>query len=177
MGRSRSSGGAPTRRSSFGSQPSRSSSSTAAAPTATREKSYNTAPPPATTNANHPTAQQSAHSQAPAAGGGLLSGLASTVMQGMAFGGGSAVAHRAIDGVFGGREVQHVHTNQDNNNINSMSTIDSNTSSSPARANVCRDEVTNFNQCMASNNHNVSSCQFYFDLLNQCQVSSKQQLH
>lgn len=52
--------------------------------------------------------------QAPAAssggGGGMLSGLAGTVMQGMAFGGGSAVANRAIDSVMGPRQVEHVHS-------------------------------------------------------------------
>ena len=34
--------------------------------------------------------------------GGMMSGLGSTMMQGMAFGAGSEVAHRAIGGLMGG---------------------------------------------------------------------------
>ena len=43
-------------------------------------------------------------------GGGMLSGMAGTIMQGMAFGTGSAIANRAVDSVMGPRQVEHVHT-------------------------------------------------------------------
>ena len=39
-----------------------------------------------------------------------MSGLMGSVAQGMAFGTGSAVAHRAVDSVMGPRSVEHVHT-------------------------------------------------------------------
>jgi len=38
---------------------------------------------------------------APAAGGGMMSGLGGMVMQGMAMGTGSAIAHRAVDSMMG----------------------------------------------------------------------------
>ncbi|PON71814.1 Cox19-like CHCH family protein [Parasponia andersonii] len=40
-------------------------------------------------------------------GGSLLGGIGSTVAQGMAFGIGSVVTHRAIDAVLGPRTIQH----------------------------------------------------------------------
>ncbi|KAF3435889.1 hypothetical protein FNV43_RR22981 [Rhamnella rubrinervis] len=43
----------------------------------------------------------------PAQGGGVLGGIGSTIAQGMAFGTGSAVAHRAVDAVMGPRTIQH----------------------------------------------------------------------
>ena len=39
--------------------------------------------------------------QAPAAGGGMMSGLGSTLMTGMAFGAGSEIAHQAVRGIMG----------------------------------------------------------------------------
>lgn len=46
---------------------------------------------------------------APSSGGGLMSGLAGTVMQGMAVGLGSSLAQRAVDSVLGPRERVVVH--------------------------------------------------------------------
>ncbi|MCL7040433.1 hypothetical protein MKW94_026972 [Papaver nudicaule] len=40
-------------------------------------------------------------------GGGMLGGLGATIAQGMAFGGGSAMAHRAVDSIMGPRTIQH----------------------------------------------------------------------
>ncbi|KAK8583889.1 hypothetical protein V6N12_068144 [Hibiscus sabdariffa] len=40
-------------------------------------------------------------------GGSMLGGIGSTIAQGMAFGTGSAVAHRAVDAVMGPRTIQH----------------------------------------------------------------------
>ncbi|MCL7029082.1 hypothetical protein MKW94_002622 [Papaver nudicaule] len=40
-------------------------------------------------------------------GGGMLGGLGATIAQGMAFGGGSVMAHRAVDSIMGPRTIQH----------------------------------------------------------------------
>ncbi|KAF7143046.1 hypothetical protein RHSIM_Rhsim05G0100900 [Rhododendron simsii] len=40
-------------------------------------------------------------------GGSMLGGLGATIAQGMAFGTGSAVAHRAVDAIVGPRTIQH----------------------------------------------------------------------
>ena len=178
MARSRSSGGGSTKRSSsggFGSAPSR-SAHTAAAPVQTRHAApAATAPPPAVHQSHAPTTHAPAAAPA-AAGGGLLSGIDSTIMQGMAFGGGSAIAHRAVDGIMGPRQIEHVQVDGNNNaaaqtNNNQMQPIDSFSSSS--RGAVCVDETKQFEKCLQQNGGQLSQCQFYFDMLSQCQTSMK----
>jgi hypothetical protein len=61
------------------------------------------APPPARVHHAPPPAPM----QQSSGGGSMLGGLASTIAQGMAFGTGSAVAHRAVDSIMGPRTVQH----------------------------------------------------------------------
>ena len=43
----------------------------------------------------------------------MLGGLGATIAQGMAFGTGSAIAHRAVDGIMGPRTVTHEHVTSD----------------------------------------------------------------
>ncbi len=51
--------------------------------------------------------QQHAPVQQPQASGGMMSGLGSTVMQGMAFGAGSEIAHQAVRGIMGSGGSSH----------------------------------------------------------------------
>lgn len=71
----------------------------------------------------------------PQAGGGMFggTGLMGTLMQGMAFGAGSEVAHQAIRGVMGGNSKSH--EQQDNGQVQQMA---------PAQQQT--------NPCMESNN-------------------------
>lgn len=184
MARSRSSsgGGGGIRRStssSFGSKP-------AAAPTRTQERTQQHAPPPAVAPQHAPAAhQQPSQHAAPAApaaapgGGGLLSGLAGTVMQGMAFGGGSEVARRAIDGVMGPRTVVHEHQNGEAvqpmpaaQGEAVMQALDTGSAQTNRKVEQqCGDEVLQFQKCLTDNNNNFQTCSFYFDVLNQCKKS------
>jgi len=121
------------------------------------------APPPAKKPAAPPPAQ-------PAGGGGMLSGLASTVMQGMAFGTGSAVAHRAVDAVAGPREMKVVHENQGGEQSNDGTYGASNeVSDDYSSKNECDSELTDFNKCIKENSGNLASCRFFYDILTQCQ--------
>ncbi|MES1912479.1 MAG: hypothetical protein MHM6MM_004748 [Cercozoa sp. M6MM] len=117
MGRRRGGGMGSRRRSSgglFG------SSSRSAKPAPTRAAQPRAAPrttspvpqkkaAPAKQEAPKPAQQTPAAAPQQSSGGGLLSGIGSTIMQGMAFGAGSSVAHRAVDAVMGPREhvVRH----------------------------------------------------------------------
>lgn len=123
------------------------------------------APPP-------PAAAPAAAAPAPAAGGGgMLSGLAGTMMSGMAFGTGSAVAHRAVDSVMGPRTTQVEHVNSDQQP--QTGSTDMASSGMASNSNVsCGDESTQFNQCLQQNPGDFSSCRFFFDVLNQCQNDS-----
>ena len=50
--------------------------------------------------------------QAPAQGGGMMSGLGGTLMTGMAFGAGSEIAHQAVRGVMGSGGSGHGNNHQ-----------------------------------------------------------------
>jgi len=94
-----------------------------------------------------------------------MAGLAGTMMQGMAFGGGSAVAHRAIDGVMGPRQVEHV----------------GQAAAAPAAApqatanglRGCNDEYTAFNQCVRDSQGDMNSCKFQFEVYSMCQNNER----
>ena len=67
-------------------------------------RSSSRSPPRSSTSATRP--QQAPMQQQTQKSGGLLSGIGSTIMQGMAFGAGSEVAHQAVRGVMGGNSHQ-----------------------------------------------------------------------
>jgi len=171
----------------FGSAPSRSShsSATSSAPTRTAERTHTNAPPPAVQSSHPP---QSQHSQQPASyqqqqpsgGGGILSGIAGTVMQGMAFGGGSAIAHRAVDSIAGPRTVVHEHTGMEGQQgpqvaTQAMQAIDTGDRGLNRQVeSQCGDEVIQFQKCLQENRNDFNTCSFYFDVLSQCQKSVKE---
>lgn len=96
----------------------------------------------------------------------MMSNMAGMVMQGMAFGGGSAVAHRAIDSVVGPREMTVNHEGQETAAGGNSEFAGASTSG------ACSSESMQFNQCVQENPDSLASCKFYFDVLNQCQTSS-----
>ena len=65
-----------------------------------RSRSRSRSPPPRQTHTT--TRPMPNHQSQPAQGGGLLSGIGSTIMSGMAFGAGSEVAHQAVRSMSGG---------------------------------------------------------------------------
>merc|ERR1712113_463802 len=106
-----------------------------------------TAPPPAQTQKPAPPQQTST-------GGGMMSGLMGTMMQGMAFGAGSEVAHTAMRGLMGGsghQEQQQAPVQQQ-----------------PAN-NMCQTEMGNFTECLKFNSNDIAGCQNYLDLLKSCE--------
>ncbi|KAM7479045.1 hypothetical protein LguiA_027258 [Lonicera macranthoides] len=114
--------------------------------------------------------QPASHAPPPApvqgGGGSMLGGLGSTIAQGMAFGTGSAVAHRAVDAVMGPRTIQH-------------ETI---ASGSPAGAplatnsfsgsDACNMHSKAFQDCLNSSGNDIGKCQFYMDMLSECRRNS-----
>ena len=114
-------------------------------------------------------------------GGGMMSGLAGTVMQGMAFGGGSAMAHRAVDSIAGPRTVVHEHQQGDapaaaaGAGATTMAAIDSgDRQMDRATSRVCGEEVGQFQKCMTEQRNDFNACSFYFDVLSQCQKAVKE---
>ncbi|CAM6100516.1 unnamed protein product [Calypogeia fissa] len=124
-------------------------------------RSYNS-PPPARVNQAPPPAipQQST-------GGSMFGGLAGTIAQGMAFGTGSAVAHRAVDAVVGPRTVTHEHA-QVSDGQGNVSESQLTTMSHGA----CTNQSKAFQDCIQANNSDIGKCQFYVDMLNECRRGS-----
>jgi Uncharacterized protein conserved in bacteria len=116
------------RRSSPSSGPSR-STRTATAP--------QHAPPPST-----PTQQRP----------GMMSGLGGTLMQGMAFGAGSEVAHQAIRGVMGSGSGHS----------------EGERSAPQVQNDPCFSQNQDFMNCLQFNKNEISMCQSYLDLFKQC---------
>ncbi|KAA8545669.1 hypothetical protein F0562_020880 [Nyssa sinensis] len=95
-------------------------------------------------------------------GGSMLGSIGSTIAQGMAFGTGSAVAHRAVDAVMGPRTIQH-------------ETVASETAGAPApttnsigASDTCGVHSKAFQDCLNSSGNDISKCQFYMDMLSEC---------
>ncbi|GFP86824.1 hypothetical protein PHJA_000826200 [Phtheirospermum japonicum] len=119
-------------------------------------------PPPQTVNRAPPPAHVQSNS-----GGSMLGGIGSTIAQGMAFGTGSAVAHRAVDAVMGPRTIQH-------------ETVASEAAASPAPASAtsmggseaCGMQTKAFQDCLNGYGNDISKCQFYMDMLADCRRNS-----
>ncbi|CAK9879208.1 unnamed protein product [Sphagnum jensenii] len=118
------------------------------------------APPPARVQHAPPPApiQQSS------GGGSMLGGLASTIAQGMAFGTGSAVAHRAVDSIMGPRTVQHEVVQQEvGGGVGGAAPL-----ASPVAMDSCVNQSKAFQDCLNANGSDIGKCQFYVDMLNEC---------
>eukprot|EP00898_Chlorokybus_atmophyticus_P003640 jgi/Chlat1/4277/Chrsp29S04367 len=144
-------------RSSSRSAPSRAPPRRAATP----PPSTRAAPPPAP--AHH--APPPAYPQQGGGGGGMFSGLMGSVATGMAMGTGSAVAHRAVDGLMGPRTVSV--------EAQPAAAAGSPLAAAPG-AEACGNQNKAFNDCL-ENYNDISKCQFYFDMLQQCKNGMPQQ--
>ena len=95
----------------------------------------------------------------------MMSGLMGTVAQGMAFGTGSAIAHRAVGAVagsFGGSDAP------------AQEAVASE-AAAPAAQDMCAGNQKSFFDCLNANRNDISSCQFYLDQFNQCKQQSAYQ--
>ncbi|KAL8540514.1 hypothetical protein ACS0TY_001952 [Phlomoides rotata] len=131
-------------------------------------RSARPAPRPA---ARSPPPQPAHHAPPPApaqsgSGGSMFGSIGSTIAQGLAFGTGSAVAHRAVDAVMGPRTIQH-------------ETVVSEAAATPAPAatsmggsDACNNHSKAFEDCLNGFGNDISKCQFYMDMLAECRRNS-----
>jgi hypothetical protein len=103
----------------------------------------------------------------PQQSGGMMGGLGSTIMTGMAFGAGSEIAHQAVRSVVGGgnshnQPQQQEHQDQQQNNI---------TTSQPQQQqqNPCMEHNSRFVNCLQKEGNEISNCQSFFDELKFCE--------
>merc|ERR1719222_1286237 len=110
---------------------------------------------------------RSAPRQAPAApqqkSGGMMSGLGGVMMQGMAFGAGSEVAHRVVGGMMGGsghQQAQPTQQYQEQGGYEQQGQY--------AQQEPCMNESQNFMNCLSQNQNDVGMCQNFMDLFKNC---------
>ena len=102
-------------------------------------------------------------------GGGILSGIGSTIAQGMAFGTGSAVAHRAVgavaNGMGGGGEADQAAAAPEyaQGAMPSTETINS-----------CSSDKTAYYECLKETRGDQEACRFFYEQLQQCQQNAAQ---
>ncbi|KAJ4965265.1 hypothetical protein NE237_017114 [Protea cynaroides] len=119
---------------------------------------------------NPPQPASRAPPPAPAQGGGggsMLQGLGSTIAQGMAFGTGSAVAHRAVDAVLGPRTIQHETVASE-----ATAAAPAPTMNSVGSSDACNVHSRAFQDCLNNYGSDISKCQFYLDMLSECRRNS-----
>lgn len=134
-----------------------------------RNSSSRRAPAPAPRRqAPPPAPRQAAPAPAPVQqqqSGGMMSGLLGTVASGMAFGTGSAIAHRAVGAVA--------------NSISGSSEAPvyeaapaAAPTASPAGQDFCSNDQKSFFDCLNANRNDISACQYYLDQFDRCKQQS-----
>ncbi|EXC32998.1 hypothetical protein L484_014778 [Morus notabilis] len=119
-------------------------------------------PPPRPVNHAPPPAP----AQQGGGGGSLLGGIGSTIAQGMAFGTGSAVAHRAVDAIVGPRTIQHETV------VSEAAAAPAPATNSMGGADACGIHTKAFQDCLNGYGNDLSKCQFYMDMLSECRKNS-----
>merc|ERR1712115_423316 len=101
--------------------------------------------------------------------GGMLSGIGSTIAQGMAFGTGSAIAHRAVGAVAnsfgGGGDAQPAEQPLEQQQFDTMQ---------QQQMEVCVDEKKMFYDCLNVNKGDQQACTFLMDMIKDCQRNQAQ---
>ncbi|KAH7517638.1 hypothetical protein FEM48_Zijuj09G0085900 [Ziziphus jujuba var. spinosa] len=120
--------------------------------------------------ARNPPPQPVNHAPPPApaqggSGGSMLGGIGSTIAQGMAFGTGSAMAHRAVDAVMGPRTIQH-------ETVVSEAAAAAPNASSVGGSDACNVHMKAFQDCLNNYGNEINKCQFYMDMLSECKKNS-----
>jgi hypothetical protein len=111
--------------------------------------------------------------QAPQQSGGMLSGIGSTIAQGMAFGTGSAIAHRAVGAVAGafggggggGEAAPAVDQAQMAAPVDAMQQQQQLTG-------ACANDKQMFYECLQMNKGDQQACSFLYEQLKQCQAET-----
>lgn len=99
----------------------------------------------------------------------MMGGLMGSIAQGMAFGTGSAIAHRAVGAVAGSMSGDDEGKHQQQEFQQQAPPAQYAAEDAP-----CGFDQKNFMACLQANNNNASACSFYFEALQTCQMNQQQ---
>ncbi|VVB13803.1 unnamed protein product [Arabis nemorensis] len=122
-------------------------------PRGSRSSGVNRAPPPATAQASN-------------GGGSMLGNIGSTIVEGIGFGTGSSIAHRAVDFVMGPR------TFRTETVVSETASAASPVANTKVSSGSCDIHSKAFQDCVNKFGSDISKCQYYMDMLSQCKKSS-----
>jgi len=91
-----------------------------------------------------------------------MSSLGGALISGVGFGAGSEVAHRAVGSMFGGGSE---HGGQREDKPQNQKTAH--------KEDACGWEMKEFYKCMDENQSQISSCQYLFDIMQQCRKDAE----
>ncbi|KAL3504881.1 hypothetical protein ACH5RR_034722 [Cinchona calisaya] len=133
------------------------------------KSSFFSRPAASSTSRNTPAPVAPSPPPAPRPAGSAVGGIGSTIAEGMAFGTGSAIAHRAVDGVMGPRTIVHETVASPAPAAGSATMA---TSNSLGGSDACNNHVKAFQDCLNTSGSDISKCQFYMDMLSECRKNS-----
>ncbi|CAN0921065.1 hypothetical protein LINGRAHAP2_LOCUS32406 [Linum grandiflorum] len=131
----------------------------ARSPAPRRSSARSPAPQPANKASPPAVAQDSSR-------GSILGGIGSSIVDGIGFGAGNAVAHRVVDAVMGPRTIRHETA------VSEATGIPAPTANSMSAPNGCNAHSKAFQDCLESSGSDISKCQFYMDVLAECRKNS-----
>jgi hypothetical protein len=91
----------------------------------------------------------------------MMGGIGSTIMQGMAFGAGSEVAHQAVRGMMG----------TGSHNGQQQGVEQQQAQQQQVQGNPCQTEIFNMSECLQRNT-DISYCQSFADILKTCKMNN-----
>ena len=94
-----------------------------------------------------------------------MSGMMGTIAQGMAFGTGSAIAHRAVGAAAGAMSGSG---DEEQAAPQQMSGLEQQLQQ-PQASSSCELDKNNFFDCLKANNGEADNCRFFMDAMKQCQ--------
>ncbi|PON59591.1 Cysteine alpha-hairpin motif superfamily [Parasponia andersonii] len=102
--------------------------------------------------------------------GSVMGGIGGTIADGMAWGTGMAMAHRAMDSVLGPRVIQYETAASP---ASAAATAPAPNTNSFDGSNGCGGQSNALQDCLNSFGSDISKCQFYMDMLRECRRSSE----
>ncbi|CDW79040.1 cox19-like chch family protein [Stylonychia lemnae] len=130
------------------------------------------------TTAPTPIIYPQAMMQSPSTGGGMMSGIGSTIVTGMALGAGSEVGHQAVRSLMGGSSGSHDAPNQQ------QATSQQIQYAQPMQQQQIQQQQSpcfSFNQhfltCLKTYSNDLSMCQANIDMLMQCERDNAPKFH
>ncbi|GER42091.1 Cox19-like CHCH family protein [Striga asiatica] len=118
---------------------------------------------------SNPAPQKVSHAPPPAnvqsSGGSIFGLIGSTIVEGMAFGTGSAIARRAVDFIMGPQTIRH-------ENVVTEPAPSALAANSMGVSKACNMQSKAFQDCLNSSGDDISKCQFYMDMLAECRRNS-----